>query len=393
MGRRSDATDQPAKNMERYEARSSRIEGLAISIRDIIRMALRKRPDRIIVGEVRGPEALDMLNAMNTGHRGCMSTIHANNTSDMIIRLENMVLEANSALPLSAAQRLIVAGINIAVQVVKFADNRRRITEITEIESYDSATNQINLRPIFEYRPGAPDPYVFLNLPSDKVRKLIEEYLMKSGRHRRRWDKPVEIDEVRGILKGIFRRHLEVHFQPWMMKGREPAEKSAIFVAAMDWLAAEVFNPENVLIIKNGGNDREKKDESADECRVEYSDVVDNDFLVHLHAEARLKLASRLNLPLELLGELVRREAVSQESWIQLFTPTAPLPGRKAPIKTCAAAIAEGFDLDDIRFAFFSRIAIQAGLTGSYMAEEESSVANKVVTLQPLIPYLNIQAS
>ncbi len=449
MGRQSAANDQPAKNMERYEARSSHIEGLDISIRDIIRLALRKRPDRIIVGEVRGPEALDMLNAMNTGHRGCLSTIHSNNTMDMIVRLENMVLEANSALPLSAAQRLIVAGLNIAVQIVKFADNRRRITEITEIESYDSALGQIRLRPLFEYRPGAPDPYVFVSVPSVKVHKLIEEYLMKSGSHRRRWDEPLGREGARDVLKGIFRRHLEVHFQSWMMSGKDASSKRQAYAEAMDWLATEVFNPENVVHLHDGPDPAAAKDAVgrdvaspgeggiedaatgdadagtaragtvavASDPPIPYCDVVDNAFLVQLHAEARLKLASRLNLPVELLGPLVRRETLTREAWTRLFPPTpsaarnavrrpnVPLsadpsaetapppiqeeaPGPRGEIAASAPAVAEGLELDDLRFAFYGCMSFQAGMIRRLRAEGEGAVLDKITSLQPLVPYL-----
>jgi len=117
----------------RLEARPSNIEGQgAIRIRQLVINALRMRPDRIIVGEVRGEEALDMLQAMNTGHDGSLTTIHANTPRDAVSRLEVMVGMANANMPLRAVRQQISSAINLFVQIARQADGTRRVTHITE---------------------------------------------------------------------------------------------------------------------------------------------------------------------------------------------------------------------------------------------------------------------
>ncbi|HHW14020.1 MAG TPA: CpaF family protein [Firmicutes bacterium] len=119
------------EHVVRLEARPPNLEGQgAITIRDLVRNALRMRPDRIIVGEVRGPEALDMLQAMNTGHNGSMATIHANSARDALSRLETMVLMANVALPLAVVREQIAAAIDLVVHLERGTDGRRRVTEV-----------------------------------------------------------------------------------------------------------------------------------------------------------------------------------------------------------------------------------------------------------------------
>ncbi len=118
----------------RLETRPMSLEGKGeITQRDLVRNALRMRPDRIIIGEVRGGEAFDMLQAMNTGHDGSMSTIHANNTRDALIRVENMVQMGNMGLPSRAIRIQIVSAVNIIVQVERQRDGGRRVTQVTEI--------------------------------------------------------------------------------------------------------------------------------------------------------------------------------------------------------------------------------------------------------------------
>jgi DNA-binding response OmpR family regulator len=182
--------------------------------------------------------------------------------------------------------------------------------------------------------------------------------------------KLVELENARADLKRIFHRHLQAHFHFWMMSGKNPEEKKAAFATAMDWLATEVFNPEKVFHLKNGTKTGKEADAGAADRPVHYFDVVDDNFLLQLHADARLKLAGRLNLPVDLLGELVRgtlgrREAVARAAWEELFTSTVSGESveSKADPKACVAAPGEGFNLDDIRFAFFSQISILAGLT------------------------------
>jgi pilus assembly protein CpaF len=130
------------------EARPPNIEGKGeIPIRTLVRNALRMRPDRIIVGEVRGGEAFDMLQAMNTGHRGSMTTLHANSTLDALTRLESMVLMAGFELPVSAIQRMIAGAVELVVQQDRQADGKRVITEITEL-MWD-ASRGFGLKPVY----------------------------------------------------------------------------------------------------------------------------------------------------------------------------------------------------------------------------------------------------
>ncbi|MCW3475824.1 CpaF family protein [Limobrevibacterium gyesilva] len=118
----------------RMETRPANLEGRGeVSQRDLVRNALRMRPDRIIIGEVRGSEAFDMLQAMNTGHDGSMSTIHANNTRDAVTRIENMVQMGSMGLPLSAIRTQIVSAVDIIIQVERQRDGGRRVTQVTEI--------------------------------------------------------------------------------------------------------------------------------------------------------------------------------------------------------------------------------------------------------------------
>lgn len=123
-----------AKNIVRMETRNANVEGvMPITIRDLIRTALRMRPDRIIVGECRGAETLDMLSAMNTGHDGSLSTGHANSCRDMLSRMETMVLMGQE-LPLSAIRSQIASGINIIIQMGRLRDKSRRVLEIAELD-------------------------------------------------------------------------------------------------------------------------------------------------------------------------------------------------------------------------------------------------------------------
>jgi pilus assembly protein CpaF len=118
----------------RLETRPANLEGSgAITQRDLVKNALRMRPDRIIIGEVRGSEAFDMLQAMNTGHDGSMSTIHANNSRDALARIENMVLMGAMGLPAVAIRQQIVSALDVIVQVQRMRDGRRRITQVTEV--------------------------------------------------------------------------------------------------------------------------------------------------------------------------------------------------------------------------------------------------------------------
>ncbi len=133
------------------ESRPPNIEGTgAIAQRELVRNALRMRPDRIIVGEVRGSEAFDMLQAMNTGHDGSMSTIHANTPRDALFRLENMVLMAAANLPLRALRAQIASAINLVVQIERMRDGIRRVERICEISGMEGEI--VSTREIFTFK-------------------------------------------------------------------------------------------------------------------------------------------------------------------------------------------------------------------------------------------------
>ncbi|MGI6776771.1 MAG: CpaF family protein [Acetivibrionales bacterium] len=137
------------ENIVRMETRNTNTEGKGeITIRDLIKTSLRMRPERIIVGEVRGPEALDMLQAMNTGHDGSLSTGHANSPADMLSRLETMVLTA-APLPLEAIRQQIASAIDIIIHLSRMRDKSRKVLEITEVTGYSEG--RINLNKLFEF--------------------------------------------------------------------------------------------------------------------------------------------------------------------------------------------------------------------------------------------------
>jgi len=124
----------PREHVVRLESRPANAEGAGeVRIRDLVRNALRMRPDRIVVGEVRGPEALDMLQAMNTGHEGSLSTCHANSPDDALRRLETMVLMGEVQLPLAAVRSQLEAALDLVVQVARFPEGSRRIVAVAEV--------------------------------------------------------------------------------------------------------------------------------------------------------------------------------------------------------------------------------------------------------------------
>jgi pilus assembly protein CpaF len=142
------------RNLVSLEARPPNAEGRGlVSIRDLVRNALRMRPDRIVVGECRGGEALDMLQAMNTGHDGSLTTVHANSPRDALSRIEVMALMAGVELPLAAVREQIAAAVHIVVQQARLADGRRRITEIAEITGIESG--RLLMQTLFRFESGA----------------------------------------------------------------------------------------------------------------------------------------------------------------------------------------------------------------------------------------------
>ena len=141
----------------RLESRPPNIEGKgAVTIRDLVRNALRMRPDRIIVGECRGGEALDMLQAMNTGHDGSLTTVHANSPRDVVSRLETMVLMSGMDLPSRAIREQISSAVDLIVHEARFADGSRRITHVTEVMGLEGS--QTVMQDIFEFRQTGVSP-------------------------------------------------------------------------------------------------------------------------------------------------------------------------------------------------------------------------------------------
>jgi pilus assembly protein CpaF len=143
-------------NIVKLETRNANTEGKGeVSIRDLIKSSLRMRPERIVVGEVRGAEALDMLQAMNTGHDGSLSTGHANSTKDMISRLETMVLSGAGSLPLEAIRQQIASALDIIIHLSRLRDRSRRTLEIAEVVGYENG--EIKLNPLFVFEEEGED--------------------------------------------------------------------------------------------------------------------------------------------------------------------------------------------------------------------------------------------
>lgn len=147
---------QGLRNLVRMETRNSNVEGCReISVRDLIRTSLRMRPNRIIVGEVRGAEAADMMQCLNTGHDGSMSTGHANSARDMLTRLENMILMGMD-IPLAAIRKQIVSGIDIIVHLGRLRDRSRKVLEIAEV--MDCEEGHIRLNSLYQFEETGESP-------------------------------------------------------------------------------------------------------------------------------------------------------------------------------------------------------------------------------------------
>lgn len=135
------------------EARPPNIEGKGeVTVRDLLRNALRMRPDRIIIGECRGGEALDMLQAMNTGHEGSLSTCHANSPEDLLVRLETMVMMAEMGLPVGPVRQQVASAIDLIIHNSRFSDGSRRIVQICEVRGLDR--HGLQLSTLFKFVPG-----------------------------------------------------------------------------------------------------------------------------------------------------------------------------------------------------------------------------------------------
>jgi len=169
-------------NIVRMETRPPNVEGTgAVRQRQLLINSLRMRPDRIIIGEVRGEEAFDMLQAMNTGHEGSMTTIHANTPRDALTRLESMVAMSNLNLPEKSVRQQIVSAISIVVQVSRMSDGSRKVVSISEITGMEE--NIVSMQDIFTFsRKGVgPDGKVIGSFTPSRIRPKFLERLKISG--------------------------------------------------------------------------------------------------------------------------------------------------------------------------------------------------------------------
>jgi pilus assembly protein CpaF len=171
------------KHTIRLESRPPNVEGRGeVTIRDLVRNALRMRPDRIIVGESRGGEALDMLQAMNTGHEGSLSTVHANSPRDALARLETMVLMAGVEIPDRAVREQVASALNLIVHLTRLPDGSRRVTEISEVVGMEGSTITTQGIYEFDYQAGrdAEGRYLGGLLPTG-IRPQFTDKLRESG--------------------------------------------------------------------------------------------------------------------------------------------------------------------------------------------------------------------
>jgi pilus assembly protein CpaF len=167
----------------RLESRPSNIEGKgAVTIRDLVRNSLRMRPDRIVVGEVRGGESLDMLQAMNTGHDGSISTVHANSPRDAVARLETLVLMAGMDLPLRAIREQVSSAVNLIVHLSRLRDGTRRVTHITEVQGMEGEIVTLQDAFVFDYAAGVDINGRFLGKPiSTGIRPRFVDHFADLG--------------------------------------------------------------------------------------------------------------------------------------------------------------------------------------------------------------------
>jgi pilus assembly protein CpaF len=181
------------------ESRPPNVEGAGeIKIRDLLKNALRMRPDRIIVGEVRGPEALDMLQAMNTGHEGSLTTLHCNSPRDALSRLETLVLMAGFDLPVRAIRTQIASAIDLIVHLDRFGDGSRRTTAITEIQGMES--DIITLQDIFSFvftTGGKESEKIAGKLQPTGLRPKVVERIKAAG-----LDLPTKLFQPGGVSAG-----------------------------------------------------------------------------------------------------------------------------------------------------------------------------------------------
>ncbi len=171
------------RHVIRLESRPANIEGKGmVPIRDLVRNSLRMRPDRIVVGEVRGGEALDMLQAMNTGHEGSLSTLHANSPRDALARLETMVLMAGMDLPIRAIREQVASALDLIVHLSRLRDGSRRVTEISEVVGMESDTITLSTLYSFDFESGTDESGRFLGqLEPTGLRPMFSDELAHLG--------------------------------------------------------------------------------------------------------------------------------------------------------------------------------------------------------------------
>jgi pilus assembly protein CpaF len=170
------------EHVMRMETKTPNVDGLgAVTVRDLVRNSLRMRPDRIIVGEVRGGEALDMLQAMNTGHDGSLTTVHANSPRDALSRIETLVLMSGMELPLKVVRQQISSAIDLIVQQTRLKDGQRKVTAITEVAGMESET--VVLTDIFRFEQTglSPEGKVQGDLKPTGIRPLFSPRLEAAG--------------------------------------------------------------------------------------------------------------------------------------------------------------------------------------------------------------------
>jgi pilus assembly protein CpaF len=170
------------RHVVRLECRPANVEGSgAVRQRQLVMNSLRMRPNRIIVGEVRGEEALDMLQAMNTGHDGSLTTVHANSPRDAISRMETMALMANLNLPEAAIRRQIASAITLVIQISRFSDGSRRVTHMTEITGMEEKTVSMQDIFVFQKRGVSSEGRVLGTFSATRIRPKFAEKLATSG--------------------------------------------------------------------------------------------------------------------------------------------------------------------------------------------------------------------
>jgi pilus assembly protein CpaF len=170
------------RHVVRLETRPANIEGKgAVRQRELVINALRMRPDRIVVGEVRGEEALDMLQAMNTGHDGSLTTIHANSPRDALYRLDTMVAMANLNVPDKAIRQQVASAVNLLVQVSRMSDGTRRVTNISEVTGMEGEVITMQELFVFERTGLTPEGRVTGRFRATGIRPKVSEKIGSAG--------------------------------------------------------------------------------------------------------------------------------------------------------------------------------------------------------------------